>query len=340
MAGKPPSSPSPRSREARKPTPGAASTAGHPVYSRDEIQQILSERESWTAGELAETIARFPPAQEGLPDRLGHSHPGHPRPGQPSPGGLTGGTSATRAGIPSPAVPRPRCTAVACGRCASSPASAPRGHERTLQVPARARDDRPLHGLRHAGAHGLRRGPPPVAGRGGQGRRRHLDAQGLRDPLRRDPARRRHHLHDHQRERGRRAGDVRGRREKQGVPRPGSRHDPGRHAEGVHRAEGVDRPAPTRGEDGGGHDRVLRQGDAALEPGLDQRLPHPGGRGDGRPEMASRSPTGSSTSRSAWTAAWTSTPSRSASPSSGTCTTTSSRRSPSSGPPGASGPGR
>ncbi len=61
MAGKPAVESKPSVPEKpRKPTPGAASTAGHPVYSREELQQILAERESWTAGELAETIARSP----------------------------------------------------------------------------------------------------------------------------------------------------------------------------------------------------------------------------------------------------------------------------------------
>ena len=61
MAGKPAVESKPSVPEKpRKPTPGAASTAGHPVYSRDELQRILAERESWTAGELAETIARSP----------------------------------------------------------------------------------------------------------------------------------------------------------------------------------------------------------------------------------------------------------------------------------------
>jgi methylmalonyl-CoA mutase N-terminal domain/subunit len=61
MAGKPAVETKPAvAGKPRKPTPGAASTAAHPVYSRDELQKILSERESWTAGELAETLARAP----------------------------------------------------------------------------------------------------------------------------------------------------------------------------------------------------------------------------------------------------------------------------------------
>jgi methylmalonyl-CoA mutase N-terminal domain/subunit len=44
----------------RKPSPPAPTRADNPVYSRDELQRILAERESWTAGELAETLARAP----------------------------------------------------------------------------------------------------------------------------------------------------------------------------------------------------------------------------------------------------------------------------------------
>ena len=61
MAGKPTVNPKPVvPGKPRKATPGAPSTARHPVYGREELQEILAERESWTAGELAETLARTP----------------------------------------------------------------------------------------------------------------------------------------------------------------------------------------------------------------------------------------------------------------------------------------
>lgn len=61
MAGKPVAVPKPAApAKPRKATPGAPSTAEHPVYGREELQEILAERESWTAGELAETLARAP----------------------------------------------------------------------------------------------------------------------------------------------------------------------------------------------------------------------------------------------------------------------------------------
>ena len=53
-----------QTRKPRKPTPGAPLAAEHPVYSREELQKILSERESWTAGELAETLAHDNPNLE------------------------------------------------------------------------------------------------------------------------------------------------------------------------------------------------------------------------------------------------------------------------------------
>ena len=57
---------------------------------------------------------------------------------------------------------------------------AARGHQRALQVPARAGPDRALDRVRHARADGLRRRPPAGARRGRQGRRVDLDARRLR----------------------------------------------------------------------------------------------------------------------------------------------------------------
>ena len=78
---------------------------------------------------------------------------------------------------------------------------------------------------------------------------------------------------------------------------------------------------------------------AAVEPGVDQRLPHPRGRLDGRAgaglHAGRRLPL---RRRSAWRAAWTSTSSPRGSASSSTRTTTCSRKSPSTGPPACCGP--
>ena len=70
--------------------------------------------------------------------------------------------------------------------------------------------------------------------------------------------------------------------ERQGVPwEQGRRHDPERHAQGVHRAEGMDlvRRAPSL-QNRHRHDRVLREEGAAMACGVDFRLPHPRGRLD------------------------------------------------------------
>ena len=61
MAAKPALETRPETPEKpRSATPKAPEGADHPVYGRDELAAILRERESWTAGELAEVLARTP----------------------------------------------------------------------------------------------------------------------------------------------------------------------------------------------------------------------------------------------------------------------------------------
>ena len=60
----------------------------------------------------------------------------------------------------------------------------------------------------------------------------------------------------------------RGRGERRAA-RPPRRHDPGRHPQGVHRPEGVVLPGRPGDAPARGHDRVVREGDAALASGLD-----------------------------------------------------------------------
>ena len=72
--------------------------------------------------------------------------------------------------------------------------------------------------------------------------------------------------------------------EKRGCAAGGPRgHDPERHPQGVRRPEGI--PVPARAVDAprDRHDRVRDARAAPLEHDLDQRLPHPRGRFDGRP---------------------------------------------------------
>ena len=72
--------------------------------------------------------------------------------------------------------------------------------------------------------------------------------------------------------------------EKAGVPRDAPRGDhPERHPQGVRGAEGVPLPAGAVDAARHRHDRVRDPRDAALEHGLDQRLPHPRGRLDRDP---------------------------------------------------------
>ena len=131
------------------------------------------------------------------------------------------------------------------------------GHERPLQVPARAGTDRALDRVRHARADGLRRRSPAGARRGRQGRRVDLDPGRLRAAVRGHPARRRHDVDDDQLHGVGRARDVPGRRREAGrAVGPRRRHDAERHAEGVHRPEGMDLSARSGRADRRRHDRV------------------------------------------------------------------------------------
>ena len=127
------------------------------------------------------------------------------------------------------------------------------------------------------------------------------------------------------REEGRPAGRARG-------------HDPERHPQGVRRPEGVPLPAGALDAPRHRHDRVRHARAAPLEHGLDQRLPHPRGRGDGGPGAGLHDRRRDGLRRGgARRAGSRSTTSRRGSRSSSTATPTSSRRSPSSGRRGGSG---
>ena len=214
-----------------------------------------------------------------------------------------------------------------------------RGDERALPLPPRARADRPLDGVRHADADGLRLRPPALArrgrarGRGDRLARRHGDA------LRRDPARRGLDLDDDQRPGGDAPRVLRVRRRGAGrSARAAPWHRPDGHPQGVHRAEGVDLPAAAVDAARRRHGRVVRRAHAAHAPGLDLRLPHPRGRlerGAGARVHALQRLRARGGVRSS--AASTSTRSRRGSRSSSTRTSTSSRRSRSTAPRGGSG---
>ena len=188
---------------------------------------------------------------------------------------------------------------------------------------------------------GLRLRPSPVGGRGGQVRRRHLEPGRHGDAVRRDPARPGLDLDDDQRPGRDAVLLLRRRRRAPGrADRAAPGHHPERHPQGVHGAARLDLPGGARAQD---HRRPVRVGGGAhaqVEHDLDLGLPHPGGRRPPPPRSSrSRWPTASATSSTGWPAGSTSTRSRPACRSSGTSTTTSSRRSPSSAPRGGSGPG-
>ena len=203
------------------------------------------------------------------------------------------------------------------------------GVQRPLQVPARARVDRALDGLRPAdpARPGLRRPALPRRGRPHRGGDRH--DRGHADGLRRHPARRGLDLDDDQRARHRAAGALRARRRGAGRRlRPAARHRPERHPQGVHRARELHLPAHAVDATDHRPVRLLPRAAAALQHGLDLGLPHaregllggPGGRLHARQRRrlraggARRRAEGRRLRARGW-------------PSSSTATTTSSRRS-------------
>ena len=157
-----------------------------------------------------------------------------------------------------------------------------RGHQSAFSIPARAGPDGPLHRLRHAHPDGLRRRPParPRGSRSRGGVGKLVGRYG--SSLCRDSARSGYDLDDRQ---------LLGQHHPRHVfcPRRTPRHSPGkarwndpeRHAQGVHRTEGMDQPAASVGASHRRHDRVLFRARAALAPRVDLRLPHPRSRLDG-----------------------------------------------------------
>ena len=204
-------------------------------------------------------------------------------------------------------------------------------HERAVQVPARARPDGAVHGVRLPDADGLRLGPSALGGRSRQDGRRDLEPRRHGSAVRRHPARQGLDVDDDQR-----AGDHplgvlhRRRREAGRLVGQAARHDSERHPERVHGAARVVLPDRARAAS---HRRLLRVGRASTRrTGTRSRSPATTFARRGRPRRRSsrsRSPTASRTSSAASRADSTSTTSRRACRSSGTSTTISSRRSPS-----------
>ncbi len=107
-------------------------------------------------------------------------------------------------------------------------------------------------------------------------------------------------------------GAVRGgRRGAGGAAGETGRDHPERHPQRVHGPQHLHLSAEALDADHLRHLRLHQREDAQVQQHLDLRLPHPGGRRDGRPGAgATRWPTVWSTSRPVWTPAWTSTSSR------------------------------
>ncbi len=202
--------------------------------------------------------------------------------------------------------------------------------------------DRPQHRLRSADAHGPRQRRSAFPRRSRPARRRRRYARRHARAVRRHRPGRGVGVDDDQRAGHRRHGVLPGQR-----PGPGrrleaaARHHPERHPQGVPRPERVRLSAGAARPPGLRRDRVLHAAGAAVEHG--QRSAATTSARPARPPCRSWPspwPTASTTSIPAWHAAWTSTPSRRGSASSSTPTTTSSRRSPSTGRPACCGPRR
>ena len=256
--------------------------------------------------------------------------------GRVEPGGATGDTRrvSVHARHPSHDVPGPALDDAAVRRVRHG-----RGHEPALQVPARARADGAVGRVRLPHADGLRLRSPTLGGRGREVRGRDLEPGRHGDAVRRHSARPGLHVDDDQRPGGdpvlllRRRGREAGR-----ADREAARHGAERHPQGVHGAArlGVSRRAGA--EDHRRHVRVVRRARAAVEHDLDLRLPHPRGRSDGRAGAGVHAGQRLHLRRARHRArARRGRRSRRACRSSGTSTTTSSRRSRSCAPRAASG---
>ena len=159
-----------------------------------------------------------------------------------------------------------------------------RGVQRLLPPQPRRRAEGPLGRLRPRHPPRLRLRPPA-----GEGRRRHGrrgDRLDLRRPhaLRGHPARRDERQHDDER-RGAAGDGALHRRGRGAGGEAGAAHgdDPERHPQGVHGPQHLHLPAAAEHADHQRHLRLHLAEDAAVQLDLDLRLPHPGGRGDGRP---------------------------------------------------------
>ncbi len=159
-----------------------------------------------------------------------------------------------------------------------------RGLQRVLPAQPRRRPEGPVRRVRPGHPPRLRLRPPagPRRRRHGRGRDR-LDLRRAH-AVRRHPARPDERQHDHERRRAAGARAVH-RRGRGAGGEAGAAHGdhPERHPQGVHGPQHLHLPAVAEHADHLRHLRLHRRADAALQLDLHLRLPHPGGRSDGRP---------------------------------------------------------
>ena len=137
----------------------------------------------------------------------------------------------------------------------------------------------PLHRLRYADADGLRLRPSDERRRGRPRRRRRRHARRHGGALRRHRSGENLGLDDHQSERLDPAGDVYRAWQKARLrSQQDVRHDPGRHLEGIHGAEGILLSDRALGAHRARLHHLLRRAHEALQPDQYFRLPHLRGR--------------------------------------------------------------
>ena len=159
-----------------------------------------------------------------------------------------------------------------------------RGVQRLLPPQPRRRPEGPVGRVRPGHPPGLRLRPPPRRRRRRHGRRGHRLDPRHAPAVRPHPARPDERVDDDERRRAPGAGALhRGRRGAGRGARAAGGHDPERHAQGVHGPQHVHLPAGPVDADHLRHLRLHLAGDAEVQLDLDLRLPHAGGRGDGRP---------------------------------------------------------
>ena len=251
----------------------------------DRSAEWAARRRAWEAERLEPRARAGSGAQASLLDDRRHDDRAAVRPVVARPTPIRSATSACRASRRSPAASTRPATGAGSGRCGCSPGS---GRPRTRTPASASCSAAGQTGLSIAydmpTLYGYDTDDPEAEGEFGTcgvGVSSLADMEVLLDGL---PLDRGLDLDDDQLAGRADLGDVhRRRREGRRPARPARGDDPERHPQGVRRPEGVPLPARAVDAPGDRHHRVRDARDAALEHGLDQRLPHPRGGLDRRP---------------------------------------------------------